>query len=551
MADEMSATEARPFEEALRGLRERFVRGSVDRLERIAQLLDLLEKVPADAGALRDLMIQFHGFAGAGSTYGFPGVSTVGQEGELLCDALSKEKQAPQPRDLDRWRSLAQSLRRELMGDPNLEPSSPTGAPEARASFDILVADSDPKSLASLERAAVRDGLSVRVTATRAGAEAELERKVPDGAIVDVRLADGSGSGLVERMRALPGGESIAILMVGVPSAFVNRVDAIHCGADGYFDKPVREDALMRRLEHLLERGRTEAPRVLSVEDDADQAALVQAVLESAGYRVRICSDPARLEAELAAFRPDLVLLDIQLPGTDGYALARYIRQQEAHAALPILFLTTRSHIDSQIESIRAGGDDYLVKPVVPGILLSAAAARIERARFLRNLLERDGLTRLLTHTAFLERARVMITERADPARTPPAMVLLDLDGFKTLNDRYGHPVGDTVLVSLAGLLRRRLRQSDVVGRLGGDEFAAIVENIGEEQAVRLLERVREEFAGLDQVCPDGTRFRATFSAGVAILEPGMDANAWRQRADEALYVAKSRGRNCVAGAAG
>jgi diguanylate cyclase (GGDEF)-like protein len=339
--------------------------------------------------------------------------------------------------------------------------------------------------------------------------------------------------------------------MVGVPSAFVNRVDAIHCGADGYFDKPVREDALMRRLEHLLERGRTEAPRVLSVEDDADQAALVQAVLESAGYRVRICSDPARLEAELAAFRPDLVLLDIQLPGTDGYALARYIRQQEAHAALPILFLTTRSHIDSQIESIRAGGDDYLVKPVVPGILLSAAAARIERARFLRNLLERDGLTRLLTHTAFLERARVMITERADPARTPPAMVLLDLDGFKTLNDRYGHPVGDTVLVSLAGLLRRRLRQSDVVGRLGGDEFAAIVENIGEEQAVRLLERVREEFAGLDQVCPDGTRFRATFSAGVAILEPGVDANAWRQRADEALYVAKSRGRNCVAGAAG
>ena len=539
------------FEEALRGLRERFVRGSVERLERIAQLLDVLERQPADTAALRDLMIQFHGFAGAGSTYGFPGVSALGSEGERLCDALLKEKQSPQAREQDRWMSLLRSLRRELKGEPSVGPPAAPLGPETRAVFDILVVDSDPESRASLERAALRDGMSARTAGSRAEAAAALKRKVPDGAIVELSLSDGSGSGFVEQIRALPGGESLAILMIGGASAFVNRMDAIHCGADGYFDKPVREDALMRRLEHLLERGRTEAPRVLSVEDDADQAAFVRAVLESAGYQVRICSDPKTLETELADFRPDLVLLDIQLPGTDGYALARYIRQQEAHAALPILFLTTRSHIDSQIESMRAGGDDYLVKPVVPGLLLSAAAARIERARFLRNLLERDGLTRLLTHTAFLERARMMTTERADPSKTPPAMVLLDLDGFKFLNDRYGHPVGDTVLVSLAGLLRRRLRQSDVVGRLGGDEFAAIIENIGEKQAVRLLERVREEFAGLDQVCLDGSCFRATFSAGVAIFETGTDVNAWRKRADETLYAAKSKGKNRVAGAAG
>ena len=542
--------DALSFEDALRGLRERFMRGSVERLERIAQLLHVIERQPADTAALRDLLIQFHGFAGAGSTYGFPGVSALGSEGERLCDALLKEKQSPQAREQDRWMSLLRSLRRELRGEPSVVPAATPGPPEARAAFDILVVDSDPESRASLERAALRDGMSARTAGSRAEAEAALRQKVPDGAIVELSLSDGSGSGLVEQIRALPGGESLAILMIGGASGFVNRVDAIHCGADGYFDKPVREDALMRRLEHLLERGRTEAPRVLSVEDDADQAAFVQAVLESAGYQVRICSDPKTLETELADFRPDLVLLDIQLPGTDGYALARYIRQQESHAALPILFLTTRSHIDSQIESMRAGGDDYLVKPVVPGLLLSAAAARIERARFLRNLLERDGLTRLLTHTAFLERARMMTTEKTDPSKTPPAMVLLDLDGFKALNDRYGHPVGDPVLVSLAGLLRRRLRQSDVVGRLGGDEFAAIIENIGEHQAVRLLERVREEFAGLDQVGPGESRFRATFSAGVAIFEPGMDANAWRKRADETLYAAKSKGKNRVAGAA-
>ena len=527
------------------------MRGSEERLARIARFLDDLDRDAADARVLRDLMIQFHGFSGAGSTYGFPGVSALGAEGERLCDALLKEKQPPQPRELERCRSLLGSLSRELKAEPSFETARPVEGPGARAAFDILVVESDLETRVSFERLAARDGMSVRGVASREEADAALARKIPDGAIVDVLLSDGSGFELVERIRSLPRGETPAIVMVGGPSAFVNRVDAIHCGADGYFEKPVREDVLMRRLEHLLERGRTEAPRVLSVEDDADQSAFIQAVLESAGYAVRICFDPRDLDAELAAFHPDLVLLDIQLPGTDGYALARFIRQQEAHAALPILFLTTRSQLEGQIESVRAGGDDYLVKPVAPGLLLSVAASRIERARFLRNLLERDGLTRLLTHTAFLERARLVVEEKARDPKTPVAMVVLDLDDFKAINDRYGHPVGDTVLASLAGLLRRRLRQSDVVGRLGGDEFAAIIENIGEKQAVRLLERMREEFAALDQVCPDGARFHATFSAGVSILAPGMDANVWRKGADAALYNAKAKGRNRIAGAAG
>jgi diguanylate cyclase (GGDEF)-like protein len=338
--------------------------------------------------------------------------------------------------------------------------------------------------------------------------------------------------------------------MVGGPSAFVNRVDAIHCGADGYFEEPVQGAALIRRLEHLLERGRTEPPRVLSVEDDADQAAFLRLVMESAGYRVRVCPDARNLEAELNTFRPDLVLLDIHLPGTaGGFALARCIRQQEVHAALPILFLTTKGELSSQIESIRSGADDYLVKPVAPGLLLSAVAARIERARFLKNLLERDGLTRLLNHTAFLERMRALASEWPADPKKPLALVLIDLDDFKSLNDRYGHPMGDRVLCSLATLLRRRLRQSDLLGRLGGDEFAATIENIGEKQALRLLDRLRRDFSAIPQLAPDGSRFRATFSAGVALLEAGMDASRWRERADAALYAAKNRGRNRVSAA--
>lgn len=535
------------FEDVLGGLRERFVAGSRERCDRIERLLDQLDSGAGGAQTVRDLMMQFHGFSGSGSTYGFPRVSILGSEGERLCEALVKGPELAGARERKRWRSLLLSLRRELEAAQAKEAAAPPAV--FRTPFDILIVDADPGARAALTRLAGGEGMTTREAGSRAEAMAELSRRLPNGAIVESRLPEGPGFELVEHLRRLPAGDSLAILMVGEPSSFANRVDAIHCGADGYFDKPLRPEVVMRRLEHLLERGRSETPRILSVEDDPDQADFIRGVMESAGYSVRVCSDPTNLDSDLSVFRPDLVLLDVQLPGTDGFAIARLIRQQEAHAALPILFLTTRAHLDSQIESMRAGGDDYLVKPVAPGLLLSAAAARIERARFLKSLLERDGLTRLLTHTAFLERARAMAEERSRDPRTPVAMILVDLDGFKSLNDRYGHPTGDAVLCSLAGLMRRRVRQSDLVGRLGGDEFAAIIENIREKEAVRLLERMRQEFSGMDHASADGSRFQVTFSAGMAMLEPGMDAGLWRERADAALYSAKSKGRNRIAAA--
>jgi diguanylate cyclase (GGDEF)-like protein len=368
--------------------------------------------------------------------------------------------------------------------------------------------------------------------------------------IVDIRLPDGSGYDVVKHVRSLPQGETPAVLILSMLTGFLDKVEAIHCGADGYFEKPVDWDALMRRLLHLLPKADPESPRVLSVEDDPLQAAFLRKLLESAGYEFRLCEDPKRFESELISFRPDLVLMDIVLPGMSGYDLVRYVRQDERHATLPVLFLTTEGQVDAQIRTARAGGDDHLMKPISPSLLLTAVAARIERSRFLKSLLERDGLTRLLTHTAFVERAQRVVSRKGRTPERRAALVMMDVDDFKGVNDRHGHPVGDRVLRSLAALLRRRLRQTDVVGRYGGEEFAALIEDLDEAEALRLVNRLREDFAATDHAGADGASFRATFSAGVAMLddhEAGM--TAWRRAADEALYTAKGAGRNRVVGA--
>jgi diguanylate cyclase (GGDEF)-like protein len=282
------------------------------------------------------------------------------------------------------------------------------------------------------------------------------------------------------------------------------------------------------------------------VEDDPEQAAYVKAILESAGHTVFICSDPAEFDAMLRQHAPDLVLMDILLPGVTGYDLVRYLRQDERNATLPVLFLTTEGQLQSRYHTARVGGDDHLVKPVVAPLLLSTVAARIERSRFVRQLLSRDGLTRLLTHTAFIEAAQGLHVRQQEGHVGPVAWVMIDVDHFKSVNDRFGHPVGDRVLASLAALLRRKFRQSDRVGRYGGEEFATLIEELPEAEVVRLVERLLAEFGAMEHHAADGQPFHTTFSAGVAMLKPGMTLDAWKKASDDALYAAKSAGRNRV-----
>jgi diguanylate cyclase (GGDEF)-like protein len=297
----------------------------------------------------------------------------------------------------------------------------------------------------------------------------------------------------------------------------------------------------------LLDRSQPKGNRVLSLEDDPAQAAFIRTVLEAAGYAVRVCEDPRRFELELTSFRPDLVLMDVLLPGMSGYDIVKFIRQHERYAALPIIFLTTEAQMEAKVRAAAAGADDYLAKPVAPALLLTSVASRLERSRLLGSLLSRDGLTRLLTHTAFLERARAAYARARRPRPRSVIWVMLDLDRFKSVNDRFGHPVGDHVLVGLAALLRRRLRPSDTLGRYGGEEFAILLEDLGLDEATRVIDRVRAEFAAMELRSADGETFRASFSAGLALLDPAtMDLPAWQDAADKALYAAKAAGRNRV-----
>jgi diguanylate cyclase (GGDEF)-like protein len=538
-----------------RELRGQFAEGAGERLAAIDGALDRLLAKPEDRESLAEVRLRFHGLSGTGATFGFPRVSVLGMQGEHACDAVAEAGRTPTPDEIGTWRELVEEVREAFRADAAIAGGEPAGTavpakaatpPGSARSIEILVAHDDAELRAALASQLDREGMTVTVASDLADARTILAQRVPDVLVVDMLFGGGQGGALVERLRGMPGGEGPAAFIVGAPAGFVDKVEAIRCGADAYFEQPVDWDLFTRRLRQVLDRSRSEAPRILSVEDDPDHAAFVKAVLESAGYEVRICADPARFEAEAIGFTPDLVLMDINLPGFSGYDLARFLKQNEKYAAVPVVFLTAENRAQSRIDTIRAGGDDYLVKPVAPALLLSTVAARIERAQFLKSLLGRDGLTGLLNHTAFFEGVRGALLRQARAPGKGASFILIDLDHFKAVNDRHGHPVGDRVLAALGALLRRRLRGSDLVGRLGGEEFAAILEDLTEEEAERLMNRLLEEFSVMPHTGADRSVFQVTFSVGVAGFVKGMTMDAWRQAADDALYAAKSAGRRHV-----
>jgi diguanylate cyclase (GGDEF)-like protein len=530
-------------EDAITPLRERFLRNVARRIEEIAQAIDLAAAAH-DSTALADLRRRVHNLGGLGTTFGYPEVTSLAREIESRVVELTENHAHATAGDIAVWRSTLTRISTALEGRE--EPASPQLHPhEVRREF--LIVDEDASERAALVHAFTRTGATVSPVASRQEALTILSTRTPDVLIVEAELPDGRGYDVVESLRSQPGGELTTAIVTSTATGFLDKVEAIRCGADAFFTKPYDMTELVRRIENLLGRNESATPRILYVEDDPDQAAFAESVLMSGGYEVRICGDPSFFDSELAAFRPNLILMDIMLPGVEGYELAQFVRQHDAFATTPIIFLSTLVELQSRIRSLKAGGDDYLIKPVAPGLLLATVAARIERARYLNSLLERDGLTGLLTHTAFAERMRRTWTLRERDSSKQPVMIMIDIDHFKEVNDEFGHPVGDRVLVALSTLLKRRVRQSDTIGRYGGEEFAIVLDDLGSEQAATLVSRIREEFARINHESSDRDAFNVTFSAGVAALDRDESLEDWKRRADRALYRAKAEGRNRVA----
>jgi diguanylate cyclase (GGDEF)-like protein len=335
------------------------------------------------------------------------------------------------------------------------------------------------------------------------------------------------------------------VVFTSVRSDLPARLAAIRAGAAAYIKKPVDIGALVSTLDELTSDTPPEPYRVLIVDDTKALAEHYAYTLKLSGMLTEVVTDPMRVLSHLTDFRPDLVLMDMYMPGCTGSELAAVIRQLENYTMVPIVFLSTESDTSKQLTAMKLGGDDFLTKPITPVHLVSAVSTRLRRYRLLRSYIERDSLTGLLNHAAIKQRLELE-TVRTGRLKHDFCLIMLDLDHFKTINDTYGHLVGDRALKNLAELLKRRLRPTDIIGRVGGEEFAIILLDTQTESAAKLLDELRNAFSKVRQYADDHREFNITFSCGIAEYQTGDNADDIYNKADQALYQAKQAGRNQV-----
>lgn len=289
---------------------------------------------------------------------------------------------------------------------------------------------------------------------------------------------------------------------------------------------------------------------VCVVADDADERRLIDLVLKKASFSVALASD-SRCGAEvIARVRPKVVVCDFDLPRADGVDLCRRMRQNPDLAATCFVLMSASGRKNLAVESLMAGADDFLAKPINHQELVARVRVGI-RLWTLHDQLRRaamiDGLTGLLNHEHF-HRALAAELNRARRYGHPAALILVDVDFFKAINDTFGHPVGNTTLRQLSDLLRDCVRGCDILGRIGGEEFGVLLPEATMPDAVQVAERIR--VAIRENLRVPGLRdFVVSASFGVAEFDDRRvnSPETLVDLADRALYLAKRRGRDQVA----
>lgn len=544
-------------DDRLEQLVRRYAGSLTERLVSMEDRLDRLDEIHDMGGDWRQaedfetLRRDIHQLAGSAGSMGFQPLGRAASALDVHLQALAERPQSPRPLDWRQVQALFARLRTRILHvDPaasRLFQRSRIRPPASAAPCDqrcIVLASADVGLADLLGRELRPFGMTLRLCndAEALATALDAEEAV---AVLDDRAAPLPDLDCAAAVRAT--GRSLPVLAVEIDGSLPRRVAAHRAGAAGYLIKPLDAAEVVDAVERAQPAADREKPRVLLVDDDEAMLALIDYALTSGGMRCHPLSDPALVLKAVAEFRPDVIVVDLMMPDYDGFAIVAAIRQQPVYTSVPVVFLTRDASIDSRLEGMALGGDDYIVKPVDIDQFASLVQSRVMRARQVRALITRDGLTGLLNHVSFRDELEREIATARRTGR-PLSVAMVDVDHFKMVNDTHGHPVGDQVLQSLARLLRQRLRRTDTPGRIGGEEFAAILPGADGAQAVQVIEALLVAFREVSHHGGENG-FSVTFSAGVATLGDGMDASALIRCADEALYDAKASGRNRVAAA--
>ncbi|UCE77573.1 MAG: response regulator, partial [Gammaproteobacteria bacterium] len=358
----------------LQALRDAYSAGLGGRLADIEAGWALLRREPDNVDRHSELHRQVHSLAGSAATFGYRQLGRLARDLEqLLSAAVDGTTLTTAAQATDIPARLAE-LRTVSERGPD-EPLTPEVSPATRRRTEpgqVYVIEDDPQQAAETATQLGAYGWQVTTFANAAEALARLRHTLPAALVVDQVLSEGelAGSSLLEQVEAVAE-YRVPRIVVSSRRDWQSRLAAARAGADAYLVKPLDFSELAATLDTLTDRHEREPYRVLIVDDTVDLAEHYAEVLGSAGMQVKVINEPAGLLDTLTEFRPELILMDLYMPGCSGIEAARVIRQEPEYLSVPIVFLSTEAGRERQLAAMETGADDFLEKPIADDQLIA------------------------------------------------------------------------------------------------------------------------------------------------------------------------------------
>ncbi len=447
----------------------------------------------------------------------------------------------------------------------------------------VLVVDDVRSNIKLLETRLGLEYFEVLTATNGPDAIAICEKGGCDIVLLDVKMPGMDGFEVCRRLRTLPATAHLPIVLLTALDRAADRVRGLDSGADDFLTKPVDELALIARVRSLtrlkfsidelriraahsvvagliepsavLDLDASERGRLLLVDEQRASRERVQGAL-SPYHDVILVSDPGEAPAMAREGSIDLMIVSLGFGAFDGLRLMSQVRSQERMRNLPILLIAGPDDRAKILRGLELGVNDYLTRPIDRNELLARVRTNVRQKRYadrLRQSVQQsiemalyDPLTGLNNRRSLERRLPAMIETARERGGTLTMMVL-DIDRFKRVNDTYGHDVGDLVLKGFAAQLQETVRSVDFICRLGGEEFVVVMPGVGSAEAAKIAERARRTTESRNFVANStASSVSITVSVGLAEWRESWSGAELYRRADRALYLSKSMGRNRV-----
>ena len=417
----------------------------------------------------------------------------------------------------------------------------------------------------------------------------EALRKVaeenPDLVLLDVMMPGMDGFEVCTRIKEAPESAHIPVVMVTALTDVSDKVRGLESGADDFLSKPINDTALMARVRSLVRlkmstdewrmrentasqlgvvddtsnfmQESAEGAKILIVEDKDFEFRKLEETLEKDSHTVIGAESGMEAMEFISSHDFDLIVVSLNLENEDGLRLCSHLKSNERTRSIPIVMVGEQDDMKRIAQGLEIGVHDYVLRPVERSEFLARARTQIKRKRFQERLRASfevslsmaltDSLTGLYNRRYLEVHLEKMLQKNKETGKAL-AVLMIDIDHFKPINDTHGHKVGDEALKVFAARLQENTRSFDLVARLGGEEFVVILPDVSEERSYIVAERLRRAIAKDPfQIGGDTGTIDVSTSIGGAIIQAG-DCNVHDalDRADKMLYQAKEEGRNCV-----